>query len=88
MTAKLDKDLKKLKKVLEEKTKEFNKIRDSNDTKILIDYWTKEFGKNPLDLVVDFIKEKGLKLYGGKALHEHLVKFNRGFYAPSDFPDL
>ena len=81
MTAKLDKDLKKLKKLLEEKTKEFNKIRDSNDTKILIDYWTKEFGKNPLDLVVDFIKEKGLKLYGGKALHEHLVKFNRGFYA-------
>ena len=41
MTAKLDKDLKKLKKLLEEKTKEFNKIRDSNDTKILIDYWTK-----------------------------------------------
>jgi len=87
MTAKLDKDLKKLKKVLEEKTKEFNKIKDSNDTKILIDYWITEFGKNPLDLVVDFIKEKGLKLYGGKALHEHLVKFNRGFYAPSDFPD-
>ena len=58
MTAKLDKDLKKLKKVLEEKTKEFNKIKDSNDTKILIDYWITEFGKNPLDLVVDFIKEK------------------------------
>ncbi len=37
-----------------------------------------EYGQN-LDIVVDFIKEKGLKMYGGKALHEHLVKFKEDF---------
>ena len=87
MTSKLDRDLKKLKTMLEEKTKIFNKIKEERDTKTLVDYWVGEYGQNPLDLVVAFIKEKGLKLYGGKALHEHLVKFNRGFYDPSEFPD-
>ena len=58
-----------------------------NDTTALINQWLEEYGQNPLDLVVDFIKEKGLKMYGGKALHEHLVKFKRGFYGPHEFPD-
>lgn len=85
--SKLDTDLKNLKKLLEERAKKFTKIKEKNDTKILMDFWKKEYGQNPLDIVVDFIKEKGLKLYGGKALHEHLKKFKRGFYASHEFPD-
>ena len=85
--SKLDKELKTLKETLEKKAKEFNEIRESSDTQALIEHWITEYGQNPLDIVVAFIKEKGLKMYGGKALHEHLVKFKRGFYAASEFPD-
>lgn len=83
----VDKELKILKKKLEEKSKEFNEIKEAAETKALIDNWLAQYGQNPLDLVVAFIKEKGLKLYGGKALHEHLVKFKRGFYSANEFPD-
>jgi hypothetical protein len=85
--AKLDKQLKRLKTTLEAKAKQFKEIREMEDTSALINQWLEEYGQNPLDIVVDFIKEKGLKMYGGKALHEHLVKFKRGFYGPHEFPD-
>ena len=39
-------------------------------------------------VVREFIKEKGLKLYGGQALHEHLVlKDGKGLYKKDEFPD-
>lgn len=85
--AKLDRQLKRLKETLEQKAKEFKEIKEREDTDALIENWIREYGQNPLEIVVDFIKEKGLKLYGGKALHEHLVKFKRGFYEPYEFPD-
>ena len=61
----LIKTFKKLKKVLEEKTKEFNKIMIQMIQKYLLIIGLQNL--KILDLVVDFIKEKGLKLYGGKA---------------------
>lgn len=85
--AKLDRQLKRLKETLEKKAKEFKEIKEREDTDALIENWIREYGQNPLEIVVDFIKEKGLKMYGGKALHEHLVKFKRGFYEPYEFPD-
>lgn len=83
----VDKELKILKEKLEAKSKKFNEIKEAAETKSLISRWMTVYGQNPLDLVVAFIKEKGLKLYGGKALHEHLVKFKRGFYSANEFPD-
>ena len=49
--------------------------------------WKSQGLKNPFNVVRDFIKEKGLKLYGGLALHEHLKKFNAGIYKSYEFPD-
>ena len=42
---------------------------------------------NPFDVVKDFIMEKGLKLYGGQALHEHLKKIGSPIYEDFEFPD-
>ena len=41
---------------------------------------------NPFRVVEEFIKEKGLKLYGGQAIHEHLKK-NKPIYSEHEFPD-
>ena len=41
--------------------------------------------KNPYKVVEDFIREKGLKLYGGQALHEHLEKHGAGLYTSDEF---
>ena len=41
----------------------------------------------PFDVVRDYIKEKGLKLYGGQALHEHLVKKINQFMKIMNFLD-
>ena len=37
--------------------------------------------------MVNFIKEKGLKLYGGLALNELLKKYKKPFYGKNEFPD-
>ena len=42
---------------------------------------------NPFDVVRDFIKEKGLKLYGGQAIHEHLSLKGKPIYKDYEFPD-
>ena len=42
---------------------------------------------DPFEVVKDFIKEKGLKLYGGKALDFHLKKKKAGIYGKKEFPD-
>ena len=42
---------------------------------------------NPYKVVKDFIKEKGLKLYGGQALHEHIYKKDKkGSIQNMNFP--
>ena len=88
--------IKKLTKKLSKKEDEFEEKKEKHQ-KELYDLLfhsgstpiTRELVKlpNPFDVVVDFIKEKGLKLYGGQALHEHLKKYKQGFYKPYQFPD-
>ena len=89
--------LKKLETHLEKKTKKFEEKKE----KFMSDYYSKDVWTtttsrkdkkiinlpNPFDVVVEFIKDKGLKLYGGQALHEHLKKYKEGFYKKSEFPD-
>ncbi len=63
-------------------------IKTRSDTDELLFYW-KDYGlPNPYKVVKDFIKEKGLKLYGGQALHEHIYKKDKkGLYSKHEFPD-
>ena len=93
------KKLNKIKKYLEDKSDIFEEKKD----RYMADYysndvWTTTVGRrsqnfetltlpNPFDVVVKFIQDKGLKLYGGQALHEHLKKYKNGFYKKYEFPD-
>ena len=70
------------------------KIQDKNESKLeKMEYDSKlkewdELGlPNPFEVVEDFIKEKGLKLYGGKALDLHLRKRKSPIYGRHEFPD-
>ena len=78
---------KELEKYVEERTDLFTKLstKDYHD-KTLQSF--EEVGlPNPFDVVREFIKEKGLKLYGGQALHEHLAKKGKPIYEEHEFPD-
>lgn len=81
------KEMDKIKEDLEAKSKEFKISKTKLDTDYYKTLWKDSGLKNPLEVVKDFIKEKGLKLYGGQALHEHLAPFNEGFYESYEFPD-
>ena len=75
------------KEQLKEISDKFQDIKTKMDTRFYKELW-KEMGlKNPLEIVKEFIMEKGLKLYGGQALHEHLRKLGAGFYESWEFPD-
>ena len=50
-------------------------------------YWKENFSIDPLEIVRKFIMDKGLKLYGGLALHEHLKKHKQPIYKKNEFPD-
>ena len=78
---------KELEKHVEERTKLFTELSTKDyHEKTLKSF--KEVGlPNPFDIVRDFIKEKGLKLYGGQALHEHLAKKGKPLYKDYEFPD-
>ena len=71
--------LKKLKVLSEKLEKEKEKI----DT----DRYLSEYSKSPFVIVKEFIMDKGLKLYGGQALHMLLEKKNAGFYKKTQLPD-
>ena len=81
--------LKNIKKSWNKYLKDLDKIKKYRETKKSLNSWKNSKNKlpNPFVVVRDFIKEKGLKLYGGQALHEHLKKFNKGFYESFEFPD-
>ena len=93
------KSLKKMEKYLEEKEGLFEDKKDKLISDFYLnDMWTVSTGRkskamneltlpNPFQVVYDFIKEKGLKLYGGQALHEHLKRYKEGFYKGYKFPD-
>ena len=92
------KKLNTIEKYLEDKSKDYKLLKEKFNLEYHEkDIWTTTTDKkgkkidlpNPFSVVVEFIKEKGLKLYGGQALHEHLKKFKAGFYkkySPA-FPD-
>lgn len=74
--------------------KKLEKIADINEEKkerIESDFYKNEWKSaglsNPFDVVEKFIKDKGLKLYGGLALHTYLKKHKQGLYNKHEFPD-
>jgi hypothetical protein len=85
------------KKELEKITKKFEKKKEERIMKewnLLWDYKkdaTLESGKKwvgkPIDIVRKFVKDKGLKIYGGLALNELLKKKKYPIYGRSEFPD-
>ena len=77
---------KKFEKVKEDRImKEWNKAWewDENTKKIKGKTWN----GRPIAIVREFIKEKGLKIYGGLALNELLKKKKAPIYGPNEFPD-
>ena len=76
-----------LKTKLEVISKKNEKNKEILDSKFYRSEW-KSYGlPNPFDIVKEFIKKKGLKLYGGLALHKYLKKHNAGLYNSYEFPD-
>ena len=72
---------------LEERVDEFKKIGGKDYVKKTLQSFKDDGLPNPFDVVREFIKEKGLKLYGGQALHEHLAKKGKPIYEGYEFPD-
>jgi hypothetical protein len=75
------------KQKLELLTEEFEGKKTKDHVKLFEAEWIEEGGMSPMQVVRDFIMEKGLKLYGGLALHEHLKKFKEPLYDRYEFPD-
>lgn len=78
---------KKFKKHLQNRADKFDLIKEKQDVKTFLDTWKDDNLPNPFDVTKEFIKEKGLKIYGGLALHEHLKKKNKPIYDKFEFPD-
>lgn len=85
---KRDKSIKNLKEHLKKKADKFDLVREKKITKSFLKNWTNDDNlRNPFDVTKDFIMEKGLKVYGGLALHEHLKKKKKPIYNKFEFPD-
>lgn len=80
-------DIDELKIFLENRSKKFKKLKEKQFNKETLKQWKKRNLPNPFKIVRDFIIEKGLKLYGGLALHEHLKQYDQGIYESYEFPD-
>ena len=65
---------KKFKSHLESKAKKFDLYKEKQDVQTFLSTWKDDNLPNPFDVTKDFIQEKGLKIYGGLALHKHLKK--------------
>jgi len=72
---------------LENKAKLFKTLKNKKNLKKIKSNWNRKNLPNVFDIVLDFIQKKGLKLYGGQALHEHLKIYKDGLYKKSDLPD-
>jgi hypothetical protein len=79
--------LSKLKKIADEN----EKIRERLNTDFYLKDVTVKLNNgtfaNPFMIVKQFIIDKGLKLYGGQALHMLLKKHKAGFYKSNQLPD-
>lgn len=72
---------------VEEKAKKIKELREKMDT---IEFQEKNLVQNlpdPYKIAHNFIMEKGLKLYGGEALHELLEKYDKPLYSKLQLPD-
>ena len=78
---------KKFKKHLEKRAAKFDLYKEKHDSKTYLDTWKSDNLPNPFKITKDFIQEKGLKIYGGLALHEHLNKKKLPIYNRFEFPD-
>ena len=63
------------------------KTKEKMSTDIMKEEWSGYNLPNPFTIVKQFIQDKGLKLYGGLALHTHLDKHGEGLYEDYQFPD-
>ena len=75
------------KEEVEKRVDKIQKLKTKIDTKYFLDTMKEKNLPNPYNVVRDFIMAKGLKLYGGQALHEHLDQFNAGIYEKYQLPD-
>lgn len=75
------------KEEIEKRVEKIQQLKTKIDTKHFLDTMKEKNLPNPYDVVRDFIIAKGLKLYGGQALHEHLDQFNAGIYEKYQLPD-
>lgn len=78
---------KKIKMDVSNLSKKFEEIKDKQYYGDFKSTWKANHSISPLKVVTDFIKLKGLKLYGGLALHKHLKKKGEPIYKDSEFPD-
>ena len=81
------KDDKQLEQYIQERVDLFTKLSTKDYHEKTLKSFEEVGLPNPFDVVRDFIKEKGLKLYGGQALHEHLAKKGKPIYEDYEFPD-
>ena len=85
------------KKELQKIAKKFEKVKEERVMKEWNEAWNweetekktsgKSWNGRPIAIVREFIKEKGLKIYGGLALNELLKKKKSPIYGPNEFPD-
>lgn len=76
-----------LKEHVQSKADLFEEIKSKQYVKDTLDMFKDDNLPNPFRVVEEFIKEKGLKLYGGQAIHEHLKKKKKPIYGNHEFPD-
>ena len=76
-----------LKKQLEKRVEQIKNLKTKIDTKYFHKTMKDMNLPNPYEIVRDYIMAKGLKLYGGQAIHEHLDKQGSGIYEKYQLPD-
>ena len=77
----------KFKTHLKNKAEQFELYGEKQTVKSVLTNWKDDKLPNPFDITKQFIKDKGLKIYGGLALHEHLKKKKLPIYDKFEFPD-
>ena len=72
---------------LESIADKLEKIKESKHVKNFSMGWKDNYNISPYEVVKKFIMDKGLKIYGGLALHEYLKKYKEPIYGNDIFPD-
>ena len=76
------------KKMFKNLSDKFNEEKNKRYVSLFKNMWLDDNNVNPFDVTKNFIKQKGLKLYGGLALHHHLKKNKEPLYnLNQEFPD-